>query len=98
MSDRLISAEKLAEILREQCCDECMTDDCYYCNIYQIKEIIRNMPTVDAEPVRHGHWVDEGKKFLPVYCSRCGFGKVYEDQRNYDYCPNCGAKMDEEEK
>ena len=50
MSDRLISAEKLAEILGEQWCDECMTDDCYYCNIYQIKEIIRNMPTVDAEP------------------------------------------------
>lgn len=48
---RLISAEKLAEILREQWCDECMTDDCYYCNIYQIKETIRNIPTVDAEPV-----------------------------------------------
>ena len=58
-------------------------------------EKIENAPTVDAEPIVHGHWVDEGKKFLPIYCSRCGFGKVYEDQRNYAYCPNCGAKMDE---
>lgn len=105
MSDRLISEEKLAEILGEQWCDECMTDDCYYCNIYQIKEIIRNMPTVDD--VRHGHWIGESQtKFEKLVfssrvfkCSVCGnyldFDGVNVGRGSANYCPNCGAKMGE---
>lgn len=43
--------------------------------------------TVDAEPVRHGHWEE-------FHCSVCGkMGWDNEDK----YCPNCGAKMDEVE-
>ena len=104
MSDRLISAEKLAEILGEQWCDECMTDDCYYCNIYKIKEIVRSMPTVDAEPVRHGHWVRHldtrfGRLLNDIIiCSCCGIAFSTEDMIRRSYCPNYGAKMDEEEK
>lgn len=47
-----------------------------------------------VEPVRHGRWEDNGEdKYI---CSSCKhymfrwFGKR-------DYCPNCGAKMDENE-
>ena len=100
MSDRLINAEKLAEILGEQWCDECMTDDCYYCNIYKIKEIVRSMPTVDAEPVRHGHWTEKRNpmmyQLLPYVwvCDQCGTAFYYKTP----YCGECGAKMDEEEK
>lgn len=37
--------------------------------------------------VRHGRWVD-------LHCSVCGkIGWMDED----NYCPNCGAKMDEVE-
>lgn len=93
MNDRLISAEKLVERLGEQWCDECMTDDCYYCNIYQIKEIIRNMPTVDAE--RHGKWViDRGE--MVMHCDSCGWVYEYYDglEEEWTYCPHCGAKMD----
>lgn len=51
--------------------------------------------TEDAAPVRHGRWdetVTDG--FLFVSCSACGFktGRI-----DYNYCPNCGAKMDEGE-
>lgn len=58
----------------------------------------RLAPTVDAEPVVHGHWVDNG---IVWSCSACGkmptYGMGYVQARNelYAYCPHCGAKMDE---
>lgn len=57
-------------------------------------------PTVDAvdtEPIKHGHWIthNEGNPF-EIYgeCSRCGCSQSISDHLNY--CPDCGAKMDEE--
>ena len=61
-------------------------------------EQIDNAPTVDAEPVRHGHWSkrQDGELYnLPfsvVCCSVCGNPQSTETP----YCSNCGAKMDEE--
>lgn len=64
--------------------------------------LINSQPTVDAELVRHGKYI--GTEFdgyadgCPVYyewkCSECGC--VFEEEEpTYNYCPNCGAKMDE---
>lgn len=51
-------------------------------------------PTVDAELVRHGHWGEEWFDHkLKIVCSVC---ECFADKWT-DYCPNCGAKMDEEE-
>lgn len=67
------------------------------------ENVIEKQPTVDAEPVRHGKFVgteyDGYADGYPVYyewkCSQCGC--VFEDEEpTYKYCPNCGAKMDEE--
>ena len=46
-------------------------------------------PTIDAEPIRHGRWIDCSNGWM---CSEC------EQDNTYDkpYCPNCGAKMDGE--
>ena len=55
------------------------------------KENIDRMPTVDAVPVRHGHWTDDiGIEGAWNYCSVCGEQAI----DLYDYCPNCGARMD----
>ena len=59
---------------------------------------IRNAPTIDAEPVRHGRWLYNsyptvwyGHGEPPEWvCSECE-ERAYN---TYDYCPNCGAKMD----
>ena len=59
----------------------------------QIRGMLVDIPSADVAPVRHGRWaetVTDG--FLFVSCSACGFktGRI-----DYNYCPNCGAKMDE---
>ena len=55
-------------------------------------------PAVDAEPVKHGEWmpISSNKKWIDVSkCSVCG--KQYSlYPLDYNYCPNCGARMDEE--
>lgn len=53
----------------------------------EIEKLIADAPTVDAEPVRHGHWEDSSNGWM---CSEC-FREMHKD---YPLCPNCGAKMD----
>lgn len=58
-------------------------------------EDIDHAPTVD--PVKHGRWIEhvEGDYFWYI-CSSCG--KVfYMVDDIHDYCPHCGALMDEVE-
>ena len=71
---------------------------------------IDRTPTADVAPVVHAHWVDFGGNYMPVNdngfpegdclcsCSACGDYLTASDEYNVRgfYCPNCGAKMDEE--
>lgn len=68
-----------------------------------IKKQIKDSPAIDAEPVRHGHWIDSQCHFTNLAierkCSACGFViNVDKREMKYEhYCTMCGAKMDEEE-
>ena len=53
----------------------------------RMKKAVEETPTVDAEPVRHGRW-EHGMR-----CSYCG----QIDLSKPNYCPNCGAKMRDDE-
>lgn len=56
--------------------------------------VFKYVPTIDVVPVRHGHWTDDtGIEGAWNYCSVCGEQAI----DLYNYCPNCGAKMDEED-
>ena len=55
---------------------------------------------VDAVPVKHGRWEDLREAYNDVprsKCSLCGC-KIIGLESRYNYCPNCGAKMDLEGK
>ena len=54
---------------------------------------IKSIPSADVAPVVHGKWEED------IQCSECGW--YMEDDVTispmmvfFDYCPNCGAKMD----
>ena len=65
------------------------------------RKAIVNAPTVDAVEVVHGEWLygerNKVERTLIVECSECGamFNlPMFTFGMNYNYCPNCGAKMD----
>ena len=77
---------------------------CLACEVDDIKVELDDAPTIDAVPVRHGKWDDKRVAFYRK-CSECGatvknnLPDVFLDCdiRDLHYCPNCGAKMEEEE-
>lgn len=57
-------------------------------------EFINSLPTVDAEPVRRGKWIEVGSGFNYHFeCSECGWKDGYPFNDRHKYCPNCKAKM-----
>ena len=62
-------------------------------------EIIQNAPTVDAVEVVHGRWEYNAPTItLNAHweCSACKkvFWQHLLETYKFNYCPNCGAKMD----
>lgn len=95
---RLIDANKVIANLEEEY-HGMISDESL--KIYKIIRLLDNETTIDPENLRpHGRWVRP--KLKPTYridapyykCSSCGETEDYISQ----YCPNCGAKMDLEEK
>ena len=89
---RLIDANELIKEI-------CRSDEKVGTSLWETPEIadfIDEMPTVDAVEVVHGRWVDNGiPESMLSGCSVCGFTcGAY----SFNYCPNCGAKMDGERK
>ena len=65
-------------------------------------DCIRYMNAADVAPVVHGRWDDSGRYTFPngetaVRCTICGCALNESEYHLYDwnYCPICGAKMDE---
>ena len=59
--------------------------------------IIDPEATVDAVPVRHGKWENtrpDAPMFGFYYCSLCGRKRTSPQDK---YCPNCGARMNDED-
>lgn len=74
--------------------------NCSVCRLWSEEgcRVILEAPTVDAVEVVHGHWIEinrrrdvEGWIECDYVCSSCS--EISEDEHNY--CPNCGAKMDD---
>ena len=67
-----------------------------------MKSFIKNRPSADVVPVVHGRWQGTADGYADgelVYdmweCSVCGFdADGAEEKPCWDFCPNCGAKMD----
>ena len=89
---RLIDADTVKAVFEEK-------SSVAVCGVELCKAIISRIeeaPAVDAVPVRHGHWIQASEDFRnQVFwwnCSECGFSV----SSKYSYCPDCGARMDEE--
>ena len=65
---------------------------------FTVKRDIENFPNADVAPVRHGRWEEasDGDGIVCPFC-RTDFCTIIYDTEYFNYCPNCGAKMDEKE-
>ena len=64
-----------------------------------IYNAIEEAPTIEAKSVVHGRWISKnphGYEWIFV-CSNCDYVDGYPFNDRSNYCPNCGAKMDEKE-
>ena len=88
-------------------CRRCDSPDCKGCNLKRLETMLENgkfdclmnenrciNTSSDVAPVKHGKWGSNGiPDSVLSACSVCGFGcGAY----SFQYCPNCGAKMDGE--
>ena len=70
----------------------------------ELRGMIDELPTIEAEPVRHGRWIKMTGMMPPEYhghyeCSEChwhmkGIRSSWTREEELTYCPNCGAIMD----
>lgn len=101
---RLIDADALVRIMCHHCTEyeSCAVKD-GTCDDFDML-IINHAPTID--PVRHGRWLVHTEKihgkvtWTGVRCrwtgARCSLCDAIVEKRlaMYNYCPNCGARMD----
>lgn len=79
-------------IEREAAIESIMSEppDSHYPQWYADK--IKNIPATDVAPVRHGRWIEY--QIPPIICcSNCDWATGIEE-KNFQHCPNCGARMD----
>ena len=78
---------------REVALMKLMQDGCSAKNLQSISD----MPAADVAPVRHGQWIEQEKYTFGTFydCSICD-NRILDNGHSWNYCPNCGAKMDEE--
>lgn len=67
--------------------------------VSDIYNIIKDAPTIEAEPVWHGQWLNVDinweRGYTIAQCSECGEKiEVYKAIEKIKFCPNCGTKMD----
>ena len=68
--------------------------------IARLNIAIQRIPAADVRPNIKGYWIKTGQsfiypdKFICYSCSECGYDI---EKTKFNYCPNCGAKMEGKE-
>jgi len=108
---RLIDADEMVKSLMDMTFydEEGHIIDDYEDRLAIVKSFVDSVPTVEAQPVRHGTWIEgkaknikTGEVRLVRKCSECESGYfIYDFLNSVDeiprFCPNCGANMGEDD-
>lgn len=86
---------KLDDVFDLSYCTEPATMINPYGGDYVVKvEDIRKLPTIEAEPVKHGRWIykpyENDEAVWLYHCSECNAVSASA----WNYCRECGAKME----
>lgn len=81
--------------IRRNHCDNEHGDIRFLNGIEVVMEYIEEIPSADVQPVKHGHWIKE-QRWNDYSCSCCSGEYIGHGAVIWKYCPNCGAKMNNE--
>lgn len=100
---QLIDADALLKKCIEGDSDNKFTEG-YNFAVQEISAKITLAPTIEAEPVRNGRWIQSdaldykdpnGVIHVHGMCSCCRLIYDFRDMTSrFKFCPNCGARMD----
>ena len=92
-------------------CRSCESPDCKGCNLKRLETMLENgkfdclmnenraiNTSAEVEPVQHGRWIEKDKYTFGTFydCSICD-NRILDNGHSWNYCPNCGAKMEAKE-
>ena len=91
---KLIDADALLNRLNKVLTDSDM-QFMWHAGFTACMRIVRHAPAID--PVKHGRWVVSEDGLME--CSGCKWLFSYQPglEQEWNYCPNCGARMDGDE-
>ena len=98
------TVKKMSDINRQEAIDtvkECIEHKVYWEVICDIEDAIKALPSAERPT---GKWIGEADGYADGefvydtwYCSICDFMVETDgDKPTWNYCPNCGAKMEEQ--
>ena len=102
--DEYIDREAFKKSIEEHYCKPCKAEGrdhngcwCRACWVDDMLDEVIDAPPADVAPVVHGRWISKnhhGYEWVFV-CSNCDYIDGYPFNDRPNYCPNCGARMDE---
>ena len=99
---RLIDADALVEDIKSEIAeDKELYPDKDWIKYFDsgMRNVIRLVKRLPAQdPVKHGHWIFVEDMVSYIKCSECGDDICWVNTKRPKYCPNCGAKMDSDDK
>lgn len=107
--DKYIKANRLTKELQSFILSFGLPPDSYASGLQRAKIIIERQPAADVQEVKHAHWILKSYYTVEgiclenvICCSNCGIEynremvrDLLDSDKVFDYCPYCGAKMDE---
>ena len=103
---KYICVENFLKYIDDTICKGCREDGkdangivCRACQIMDMLGYVDDFPAADVEPVIHAKWIEYPRAHY-FKCSNCKYtvpykkAMLYDGQREYNYCPSCGTKMD----
>jgi rubrerythrin len=61
-----------------------------------MERLMREALALLKEEPKHGRWIEESDRERHWHCSVCGYTAGIA-AKTYKHCPECGAKMEEED-
>lgn len=76
--------------MAEKTCSTCKANKVCDHNEYGFENCNNHIP-LDVVEVNHGEWIKVSEKYPRYVCTACNH---LFNNKNYNYCPCCGARMD----